>query len=209
MKLSDLRNFLDEPSKFDVLYKGEALHYLDDAGRFDHESSRFFIAGEGLGPVYLIHVDAGYRGDGFEQAHGAYLEALPDVEVEDQPDAYLVPGATEYQTFDDFARERLSALKSCPNYWEREAWEAWHVEHKALALTLLREAGDKAQANGNDYPELAEGYYHADGGGIKNAGDFSLFEADEDEITFVRKCGHTDCAESRALAAACREVNPA
>lgn len=209
MKLSDLLAFIETPTDFDLLYRGNRVGYLNEDGAAFDDDAKFFIAsndayGEDL---VLIHVQA-YRGDGFEPAYEQWIDSMPTVEADDLPDAYLVPGAESYQTFDDLARESMPDMPKSEYgntlYTGPEA-DAWSAQKKALAAKLLKEAFDAAQATGN-YPSEAEGYRMNSSGEIVDVGHYeNIREADLDEVTIVRKCGHADCAEHPHLATACLE----
>lgn len=157
------------------------LTLINEAGSLS-DTSAFFLAGFEFGPSWLVHVDA-HRGDGFEPAYEAWIDSLPEIDADDLPDAYTDPRDKENRTFDDIARERLLAEKPCPYYWERDAWDAWHVEKRELAKRLLDECVSAAQANCEDWPEVAEGYREDSDGKVKDVGHYeSFYAADLSEI---------------------------
>jgi hypothetical protein len=157
------------------------LTLINEAGSLS-DTSAFFLAGFEFGPSWIIHVDA-YRGAGFEPAYEAWVDALPEIDAEDLPEAYTDPRDEENRTFDDIARERMHTAKPCPQYHEREAWESYQAERKALAKRLLEECVEAARANCEDWPEVAEGYREDSNGRVKDLGHYeNFYEADLAEI---------------------------
>ena len=211
MKLKDLRDFLAEPADFEVLYKGKRLHYLNEAGSFDADSSVFYVAGHEFGPHTLIHVTAYGQRDGFEPAYEAWIDSMPVCDETEVLEAYAPDDDSE--SFYDLAGDALDSERPKSGYgnflYSGDAWEAWQAKRNALARTMLDEHVEKArEGTGDDYPHLIEGYRENSNGGVVDIGHYeNMHEAEEGDIEFVRKCGHTDCEESAALADACREAN--
>lgn len=184
MKLSDLLDFLDDPSAFDVLYKGKRVTYLNEAGAVS-DSSRFFVAGFEFGASVLVHVES-YRGDGFESAREAWIDSMPEIDKDEYPEAYS-PGGKDRDlgSFDDIALAEMR--DTWPSHGSPD-WEAYREKYKARAHDLLSAAVDAAQNNEGEYPETVEGYEADSSGRIKSVGHYAwMNEADLDDIEIVRK----------------------
>lgn len=191
MKLADLVGFLENPEEYEITYRGQSVpHYLNDACRIDSDS-KFFVAGHEFGATHLIHVEA-YRGKGFEAAWGLWIDESPTIPEEELIEAYGIEG----ESFQDLAR---AEMVKAPNYWEREAWDAWHVAKNERAKAMLDKAAQDASDGLCDYPELIEGYENQDnssGTGIVDVGHYAwMHEADLDEVVITRKEKEAKAAE--------------
>jgi len=182
MKLSDVCDFLESPEDFAIEYKESTLTYLNEAGSIS-DSSRFFLAGHEFGATHLVHVEV-YRGEGFEAAWEAWIDASPTIPESELIEAY----GTSEGSFLDQAHEAArgdNILYGSPQ-WD-EAMSRIH-DHARL---LLSQAEEKARDGHGEYPDLIEGYEqqsNATGTGIVNVGHYAwMHEAELDEIEIVRK----------------------
>lgn len=198
MNLADARPLVDSFKGVEVLYKGKVMHFINDAGDLSSDS-RFYCAGFEFGPSWVIHVQA-YSGDGFEEAYELWVDELPEIDRDDYTEAYAVPGDEDGRSFYELACSQIEA--PAVNY----PWEEHRAKRLSLARELLDAAVEKAREGDGDYPEIIERYREDSSGRVKNLGHYEcFFEADDEDISFVAKCGHTDCAESPHLATACLE----
>lgn len=180
MKLSDLVDFLDDPSQFEIHYKGSKVEYLNEAGSVS-DSSRFFVAGFEFGASVLVHVES-YRGDGFESAWTAWIDSMPEIEKDEYPEAY---GLSRGESFHDMAWDEMRA--DCPNVFSEEG-KAYVEKIRARGFTLLQRAEEDARNGNGEWPECIEGYEMDSSGNVKSVGHYAwMNEADLDEIEIVRK----------------------
>lgn len=190
MKLSDVVEFLDDPSAFDILYKGSKVKYLNEAGSIS-DSSRFFVAGFEFGAHVLVHVES-YRGDGFEAAWSTWIDSMPEIPADELVEAYG-PQGTPDGSFIDMAH--AEARGDNPPYGT-QAWNDAMARIRARAKEMLDACVDAASGpSGNgEYPELIEGYEEKEsGGGVVSVGHYAwMNEADLDDIEIVR---HVDVPE--------------
>lgn len=193
LHLGALLAFQDDSDAFEPIYTDDygrehTLRYLDENGTID-DNSVFYVAGFEHGPHVLIHIAAYGSGDGFEAAWAAWIDSLPTIPKEELPEAYQ---NADGESFDDLARAKLNETDPCPNYWEREAWDAWHAKKSALASELLASYGASEEGV---YPDLVEGYEYSNGE-VKDVGHYAWMSAvDAESIRFVRKAKEGDTNE--------------
>jgi len=201
MKLSDLLLALESPEKFAWIDtsndRENVLEFINEAGSFS-DSSRFFLGGFEFGPDVLVHVEGGYRGDGFEAAYEAWIDSMPTIPDEELVEAYGMPGKGS------FLDEALDAARpTAPNYFGAEN-VAWSKAYHDAARKAFDAAFEAAQDTG-DYPEIIEDYQQNSNGGVVDVGHYQCFqEADLDCIELRRLCDkHDDCKTNNELALAC------
>lgn len=181
MKLSDVVDFLDNPSAFEIRYKGSKVQYLNEAGTIS-DSSRFFVAGFEFGAHVLVHVES-YRGEGFEAAYEAWIDSLPEIEKDEYVEAY----GTDDGSFLDIAYAEIRARHETPVYTVADTEERFKGA-RDRARELLNQAVEKAQNEDGEYPEIVEGYREDSSGKVKSLGHYEwMNEADLDDIEIVRK----------------------
>jgi hypothetical protein len=178
MTLADAINVFEETDAFTFAVKHDGrdpvtVELLDESGLSSNPDS-FFVAGFEFGPHVLIHARS------FESAWEAWVDDMPTI-----PECELIEA---YGIVDDY-RDEYVAAHPIPS-GAGDAFHAWHAFYVACNVRL-RELGDKAQAGGNDYPELIEGYEmqsNCSGTGIVSMGHYAwMNEIDPSEIVIVRK----------------------
>jgi hypothetical protein len=188
MKLSELIRFLNDSSDCKILYRGRVVEYLNEAGRVDADSSRFFAAGHEHGATHIVHVES-YRGDGYESAWGAWIDGCPTIPESELVEAYGPPSTKDGGSFLDmaFAEAREENIPPFTPEWDK----AMARVHER-AETLMKRCAQDAQDGIGEYPELVEGYESQDnasgGTGVVDVGHYSwMEEADLDEVVIVGK----------------------
>lgn len=181
MKLSELVDFLDDPSEFEILYKGSKVKYLNEAGTIS-DSSRFFVAGFEFGAHVLVHVESYRNGEGFESAWSAWIDESETIPESELIEAYQVDGDTP----EDMARKEIATAeenegRDVPRYFSPE-FDAHCERVKARAIEILKSRDDWDLVEGYEYQS------NSSGTGIVSLGHCAwMNEADLDDIEIVRK----------------------
>lgn len=182
MKMSDLVDFLDDPSAFEIHYKGSKVEYLNEAGTIS-DSSRFFVAGFEFGAHVLVHVEAYHEDSGFETAYEVWIDSMPEIEKDEYVEAY----GTDDGSFLDIAYAEIRAKHETPVYSVADTEERFKGA-KDRARELLDQAVEKARKEEGEWPECIEGYEMDSSGNVKSVGHYAwMNEADLDDIEIVRK----------------------
>jgi hypothetical protein len=175
-KLSEILDFIEDPTAFEISYDGHTVAFQDEYGLSCGSNGEWFVAGQEFGPTVLIHARS------FESAWEAWIDESPTIPESEVPEAYGVDDSEEMITW----REAHPITTYCgPEY---DTWSAaWLVE----AERILGAWVDKARNEERDYPELIEGYEmqsNFSGTGIVYVGDHSwVHEACLDLVEISRK----------------------
>ncbi len=174
MKAEDIAEAYENPEKQRWAYNGRELPVVFEETSLS-DASWYVASRDAYGsPDMLILAGS------WESAYEAWIDESPTITEDELPEAYLVPGADSYQTFDDLARENLEKLNPKT---EGESWEAYHARVVAEGLRLLRALPNDA------CPELAEGYRYQSnftGTGIVDGGHYeTMSEIDSEDVEWI------------------------
>ncbi len=170
MKAEEIAEAYENPEKQRWAYNGRELSVVFEETSLSNAS--WYVASRDAygSPDALILAGS------WESAYEAWIDESPTITEAELPEAYLVPGADSYQTFDDLARESIKKT-------EGESWEDHHARVVAEGLRLLRALPADA------CPELAEGYQYqsnSTGTGIVDGGHCETLRCiDSDEVEWI------------------------